>query len=188
LVFRYGVWLHSQEEGKMKMRDAGVVLVAAVATLAVGIAARRATSRAVAAEQGKEQPSLTVDGVVLTLATEKAAYKAGEKPVLRLAATNTRGRAASARVTVVMTTMERLSPMSRRMPVARKAWSFPCDIALGPRETKRLDLPVDAALLASNVATFSLEAGEHAIPAASLSVQGQRQVPAQQSQAAQLLY
>jgi len=151
-----------------------VIVVTALVTMAVAVALWTCVPGATAA--GPNGPAkvrtLDVEGVALTLQLDKAAYKAGEKPIVTLRAVNTRDRATNVQAVVVMSSMSPASMVSRSMPAPAAVWSTPCRIALGPNETRTIELPTKTALPAGSLTSFVIHAGGNAIAAGSVSTPG----------------
>jgi hypothetical protein len=160
------------EDGKMKVRDAGVVACVALATLLVSLGLWHSLGQAVAKEKKAPQPKLEVDGVTITLQADKTTYQAGEKPVLVLTAANSAGSPASLTATVRAMSMQLQAMVSRRMPAATNTWQAPCEIALGPNETKKFTITAPKGLQAASTAMFTVQVGKAARTLASASVPG----------------
>jgi hypothetical protein len=176
------------EDGKMKMRDAGVVACVTLATLLVSVGLWHSLGQAVATEKKAPQPRLEVDGVTITLQADKATYEAGEKPALVLTAANSASSPASLTATVRAMSMQLTAVVSRRMPAATNTWQAPCEIALSPNETKKFTITAPKGLEAGSTAMFTVQVGKAARTLASASVPGKllpAQGTAQQSQIVQ---
>lgn len=156
-------------------RDAGVVAAVAALT-AAGVLAVAPPRTVVAEGEAKaapvERPALKVDGVVLTLVTDKQKYKAGEKPRLTLTVVNTRDNDVSLDALLGMLTIEAASPMMRMMPMPKEVWRHKCALKLAPGETKAVEIATETALAAGHGVTFLVRVGKQTLAAARLDVPG----------------
>jgi hypothetical protein len=156
-------------------KDAGVVGAVATVTACMVFAVAR-PRRAVAEGEAKatpvERPALKVDGVVLTLVTDKQKYEAGEKPKLTLTAVNTNPGPVSVDAVLSMLTTEAGKREWRRMPMPKEGWRHECAIKLAPGETKVVEVTADRALAAGQTATFNITVGKKMLAAARLVVPG----------------
>ena len=161
----------------MKARDVLVVVAAALATAALILAPGAMMGRATAAPKGAVRASVTVPtlktkGVELTLTSDKKTYAPGDKPILTLKATNLRNQPASVSVVVSMTSTSLAAMVSRtmRLPSPGSIWSTSCKIALGPGETKTLDVPTSSPVAAGTMVSFAMGTGKGAIVAGKAAV------------------
>ncbi|MHC5057619.1 MAG: hypothetical protein ACYTKD_23340 [Planctomycetota bacterium] len=156
-------------------RDAGVVAgVAAVTAAAVFAVARpqRVVAEGEAKAAAVERPALKVDGVVLTLVTDKTKYEAGEKPKLTLTAVNANPRPTKVDAVLSMLTTPPASFGGRMLPMPTEAWRHQCALKLAPAETKVVEVTADKALAAGQTATFNIAVGKKTVTAAWLAVPG----------------
>jgi len=156
----------------MKAPNAIIVAGVAAATLLGSLGLWRSLGQAVAAEKVAPKPSMTVDGVTLTLDADKKTYKPDEKPVLTLTAVNATGSPASLTATVRAMSMAVALTMSRRGPISRETWQAPCQIALGPNETKTFTITAPKGSAAGNMITFTVMVGKTTRALAGASVPG----------------
>lgn len=161
----------------MRKRDAFVVIGVAVATMAVALMLWSALPMANATSERVNvtkvaTPVLEANGVRLTLTLDRKTYAEGDTPVLTIKAENTQESPVTVEAMVTLMTMQLASPMFRRMPMPTKRWSHPCKIALGPRETKSIELPTAVALKAGTSGWFTLVAGGKTIVAGRFAVPG----------------
>jgi len=145
----------------MKINGALSVLFVAAATAAITLAVLlpgRVT--AVDATESMQptiaRPTLTSLGCTFSVAAIEEAIKAGDKPTLKLTATNPTDKPVEATVSVNMTSMAPMSRMSRMMPMWRSLWNRECTIGLKAGETKTLTLSPDVKLPAGQVVSVQL--------------------------------
>ncbi len=149
---------------------AGTAAVTALAVLAIGW-----TGLAVATEgqpPEKPWPVLREGGCEITLQADKTAYKAGDSPVVKLAAANGGQSPVSLDATVRMLVQPKGSEMSRRMVLPTRSWERKCMIALGPGERKTLDIPTEVKTPGGQSLYFSLQVGKAAVSTRPLVVAG----------------
>ena len=144
----------------MKIRDVMVMAGVAIVATAVAIALWPTMPAALADSEDKPQPpAMEVQGVVLTIQTDEASCKAGDRPVVRVTARNPSDKPADVDATVVMTTTAPASPFARMLPMPTKVWSHACKVTLAPNETRTFELEPDVAVAEKKVVSFSLQSG-----------------------------
>jgi len=77
-------------------------------------------------------PKFTAQGCEFVLKTEKAEYKAGETPVVEIAANNPTDKAVETTVWINVSAADVPSPGSRRLSMPRPLWSQPWIVSLQP--------------------------------------------------------
>ena len=145
----------------MKIHDALSVLFVAAATAAITLAVLlpgrvTAIDATESVQPTIARPTLTSLGCTFSVAAIEEAIKAGDKPTLKLTATNPTDEPVEATVTVTMTSMAPMSRMSRMMPMPRSLWNRECEIGLKAGETKTLTLSPGVELPAGQVVSVQL--------------------------------
>jgi hypothetical protein len=188
------------EDGKMKVRDAGVVACVTLTTLLVSVGLWHSLGQAVANEKKALQPKLEVDGVIITLQADKEFYDSGEKPVLTLTAVNATGSPASLTATVRAMSMQLVTVVSRSAPLARPmrqpvtklmtqaagtqaqnnavslmsaepaVWQASVKIALGPNEKRTFVIDGPQGLDIGSAVTFTVQVGKKSMALAGAAV------------------
>lgn len=92
------------------------------------------------------QPTLTTQGCVFALKTDKAAYKPGEMPVLHVEATNPTDQPVETAVWVSMSAASPPSLVARTLTPPKPFWTGKCVVKLEPGKTKTVTLPTDVKL------------------------------------------
>jgi hypothetical protein len=152
----------------MKINGALSVLFVAAATAAITLAVLlpgqvTATNATEAVQPTIAKPTLKSLGCTFSIAAIEEAIKAGDKPTLKLTATNPTDKPVEATVAVNMTSMAPMSPMSRMMPMPRSLWKRGCTIGLKAGETKTLTLSPDVTLPAGQVISVQLTDNKQAV-------------------------
>jgi hypothetical protein len=135
----------------MKAKDILGILGVAAATTAftvvlLGPAQLAATDNPQAITPRILQPTLLTQGCVLALKTDKAVYKPGEMPVLRIEATNPTSRPVETTVWPGISASTPPSPMARTLAPPKQLWSEKCIVKLDPGKTMTVTLPTNAKL------------------------------------------
>ncbi len=158
----------------MRWQDAAVVgataAVTALAVLAIGW-----TGLAVATEgqpPEKPWPVLREGGCEITLRADQPAYKAGDSPVVKLAAVNGGQSPVSLEATVRMLVQPKGSEFSRRMVLPTRSWERKCTIALGAGERKTVEIPTEVKTPGGQTLYFSLQVGKATVSTRPLVVAG----------------
>ncbi len=112
------------------------------------------------------QPQFVSHGIQMTLApVEGRTFKAGDRPEFELTAVNTTGEPASASVTLSMTAMAPVSPLSRVASVPSILWQQQQIVSVQPNEKKVLTLSVSTNLPVNKEFSLALrEADEKGAP------------------------
>jgi len=145
----------------MKINGALSVLFVAAATATVTLAVLlpgrvTATNATEAVQPTIAKPTLKSLGCTFSLAAIEEAIKAGDKPTLKLTATNPTDQPVEATVSLNMTSMAPMSRVSRMLPMPRSLWKRDCTIGLKAGETKTLTLSPGVKLPAGQVISVQL--------------------------------
>lgn len=129
----------------MKARDIAAVFSMALGTAALTVlislgGSLNADDREKSADN-VIQPKLKSQGVEFSLtAAADQVFKSGIEPALLLKAVNTGDSATNASVEIVMNASAPVSKFSRMISIPKPIWRHRCSVALGPHETKTLQL------------------------------------------------
>ena len=159
----------------MKIHGALSVLFVGAATAAITLAVLLpGRAGAIDATESMQptiaRPTLTSLGCTFSIAAIEEAIKAGDKPTLKLTATNPTDEPVEATVSVNMTSMAPMSPLSRMMPMPRSLWDRECTVGLKAGETKTLTLSPDVELPAGQVVSLQLADKKRAVALTLLQV------------------
>ncbi len=168
----------------MKTRDIVAVLGVAAATMAFTLVlCLPGQVGAVDEPEGIKpqiaQPKLTVAGCEFTLTTDKPAYQPGEKPILKLTATNPTDQPAEATVHVSLDIRGIELMISRVARIPEPVWNGDWSVKLEPGETKEIELEPGAAIPAAGMVSVSLSNKDQTVMLKQMPVQA-LQVPAVQ--------
>ena len=157
------------------MRKAELVVIACVAvmTFCSAMMLRGTLGVAVAdpvIQNGKEIPILKSGRVECTLTLKNREYKAGDKPVLLLTATNNGKEAEEIAATVRLMRMRAMSAFARSMPRPENIWTNPYMISLSPNQTETIEVAASVTLEKGNQYLFQMKAGESEIVAAQIEL------------------
>jgi hypothetical protein len=163
----------------MKHKACETVVVTAAMSVALTLAMFWPTNLAATSSQGPPMPSpeiavptLKAMGCDLTLRPASSLYAPGETPELELRAVNTTDIPVQFEATVKMTVRDRLSELSRSLPVPREAWIESCPVSLAPHQTKVVRFSTGAKVAPGQIISFELQCGKETIVAARLAVPG----------------
>lgn len=160
---------------RVSLKDVFVVVAVAVtAFLATALLLRGPDAVASKPSLGRAagRSALKVGDVEVTLTPTKNACQPNEKPTLGLKAVNRGARAAAVKLTIDMLTQPTPRPYSRMLLMPKQAWSEPCELTLGPGQTRTLTLKPGVVLGAGHTATFVLRSGKKAVHAGAITVPG----------------
>ena len=143
----------------MRIRDSLITAAAAASTMAlvltlVGSAPLDAAGPGELALPRAPLPTLVVNGVELTVEGDL-----DDTPVARVTATNTGDTPAHVAAELRLFAQAPSSPMARMVSMPRETWSQPCLVALGPGETREIEITADA-LPERHEGYFVLSVGE----------------------------
>lgn len=155
-------------EGDMKLKDAAIVGVAALATMFIVLAVFTDLSvNGVQIENTVKEkiawPVLKQGGLEITLQSDKTSYKAGDKPIIQLIVFNTSEQQVSAKITVRVMSQEKVSPLSRMIPVANEIFTRQQTLDINHAERESVLIETDTALSPNTDVFLTLSAGEQTI-------------------------
>jgi hypothetical protein len=133
----------------MTLRNVLTMLATAAATAAVTLALlapRGGNAQAGAVKPVIARPQLTSQGCAFALTTDKAAYEAGESPVLEVTAANPTDKPVTASVWVTVTSTSPAARMSRMLTLPSALWSHEYAFTLEPGEKKTIPATCEAKL------------------------------------------
>jgi len=103
------------------------------------------------------QPTLTLDGCVVTISTDQSSYAPGEKPKLIVEATSTSDQPIEAKLRLAMTSAGLASrSMSRVMNIPSPLWTHEWTVSIAPGETKRVVFDTNVELPVGQVVSIRL--------------------------------
>ena len=105
------------------------------------------------------QPQLEIDGCVLTLASAKPRFEAGEEVILLLHATNTTDRAVAITPEVQVVEVAPNDPMSRVMRMPVQVFKQPCTLTLDPGKESVMRIATKCLAKPGNAYRFVLADG-----------------------------
>ena len=103
------------------------------------------------------EPTLTLDGCVITISTDQTSYAPGEMPKLIVEATCTSDQPIEAKLRLAMTSAGLASrSMSRVMNIPSPLWTHEWTVSIAPGETKRVELDTNVELPVGQVVSITL--------------------------------
>ncbi len=116
------------------------------------------------------QPQFASQGCVFVLKADKAAYEAGERPILEVKASNPTDKSVETTVWINILGSAPASLVSRMLPIPQVLWSKPCVVNLKPGEVKTLNITSDAKLPAGQNILFTMTDKQRAVLVINLGV------------------
>ena len=166
--------LWQKRERAMKVKSVLAVLGIAGATMALTLGIL-VPGRVDAVDQADgvapviAQTELTVEGCVFVAKLDKATYQAGDRPTLRVEATNQSGQPVETGVWLGVSGSAPLNQLSRMPPRPGSLWGGRCTVSLKPGETKTVTIPTDAELAAGQIISIVLSDQDLTVTAAERS-------------------
>jgi hypothetical protein len=172
----------------MKMQKIVTVIGAALATMALvlslaGPGRLEAVDTDAAAvldiQRVIEQPTLDLEGLKVTLNTDKPKYAPGDEPVVRLEITNPTDTAVKTKLWLGMTSTSPASRMSRIMVLPEYVWSENCDLELEPGAKQTIELKTKHKIAEKQIISVTMSSHDQKAALAKLLTTQQPQQPAQ---------
>jgi hypothetical protein len=149
---------------------AGVAVATTLLALALFLPTNLSAVDTPAPAAAIEQPTLTCDGVKLTVKSSAAIYRAGEMAVLELTAVNTTGKPVTLTPALRMTSAARPSELSRAMPMPKQVWQTEQTLSLKPGEVRTVGLNPNVPLTGPSTVSVTVSVGKESIVAARFTV------------------
>ena len=102
------------------------------------------------------QPTLTLEGCVVTISTDQSSYAPGEMPKLIVEATCTSDQPIEAKLRLAMTSAGLASQSRRVMNIPSPLWTHEWTVSIAPGETKRVVFDTNVELPVGQVVSIRL--------------------------------